>query len=124
MTKGRLTETEHKVAEEINDDPLETFIPDTRFALIDTLAREAETHGDRKEITSFFRFLGQWRHLEYQRRLLELKEHYLPFSPDRDTVKVLEYSRDELNSYQGELITAITACLLYTSDAADEYNPV
>jgi hypothetical protein len=111
MNEGRKAEMENRAADSTNGVTLETFIPVTRFALIDTLAREAEQHGDRKEITSFFRFLGQWRHLEYQQRLLELKEHYLPFSPDRDTVKVLEYTEDELSRFQGELIEAITALL-------------
>ncbi|OOY37506.1 hypothetical protein BOV89_07340 [Solemya velum gill symbiont] len=111
MNEGHLAETKERAGDSSGSVALETFIPVTRFAIIDTLANEAENHGDRKEITSFFRFLGQWRHLEYQQRLLELKEHYLPFSPDRDTVKILEYSEDKLNDFKRELIEAVTGLL-------------
>ena len=94
-----------------NDVTLEAFIPVTRFALIKTLAGEARKNGDKAEITSFFQFLGQWRHQEHQDRLLRLKERYLPFSPDRDTVKVLNFSEEELDSLQQQLIDEVSAML-------------
>ena len=89
----------------------ETFIPVTRFALIDTLSKLEHDQYDSKEIGSFFYFLGQWRHQEHQERLLRLKECYLPFSPDRDTVKVIERSNEELRELQQELLTEIEAIL-------------
>ena len=89
----------------------ETFIPVTRFALIDTLAKLEHDQYDSKEITSIFHCLGQWRHQEHQERLLRLKECYLPFSPDRDTVKVLNHSDQELDQKQEDLLTEIAAIL-------------
>jgi len=90
---------------------LESFIPVTRFALIDTLVNEAANNGDRKDVVCFFQLLGQWRHQEHQDRLLRLKERYLPFSPDRDTIRVLDYSSQQLEVMKDELIDDITAML-------------
>ena len=104
---------------------LESFIPVTRFALIDTLVNEAANNGDRKDLVCFFQVLGQWRHQESQDRLLRLKERYLPFSPDRDTIRVLDYSSQQLEVMKEELIDEITALLEranYNLIDADELN--
>jgi len=115
----------NKATEKASGAKRETFIPVTRFALMDTLAKEVTDEARRQEIASFFRFLGQWRHQEHQERLLRLKECYLPFSPDRDTVRVLEFSAEELDDLQARLTHDIAAMLEranYTHVDEDELN--
>jgi hypothetical protein len=90
---------------------IEAFIPVTRFALIDTLARDAQERGNVGELVSFFNLLGQWRHTTHHDRLMRLKERYMPFSPDRDTVRVLTYSKEELVTLQQTFIQDISVML-------------
>ena len=35
--------------------------------------------------------LAAWRHQDYRKHLLDLLEDYLPFSPDSDTVSLIEF---------------------------------
>ena len=90
---------------------LETFIPVTRFALMKALLEDAASHGDAADLGVFFRFLGQWRHQEHFERLVRLKECYMPFSPDRDTLRVTAYSDEELMVLQARLVGDIRAML-------------
>ena len=98
-------------AEHNNNNPRESFIPVTRFALIDTLSKTVEDGGKREERARFFQLLAQWRHQDHQDRLLRLKERYLPFSPDRDTIRVLEFSDQQLKTMQSELIDEVASML-------------
>jgi len=90
----------------------ETFIPVTRFALIEKLsAPELWREGEGTAIRDFFSCLGAIRNLTYTTHLMNLKEAYLPFSPDRDTVRALEYSPDELATMQDRLTRLLARCL-------------
>ena len=92
-------------------DELETFIPISRFASINTLIAEQDTPPAKQQLQDFFTALGQWRHQEYYLNLLTLKESYLPFSPDRDTVKILTYTKTESDALLKKLTTGIAHIL-------------
>ncbi len=84
----------------------ERFIPVTRFALKERLiAEEAEWNNSGQSILTALDYLATWRHKEYNDRLLKLKEYYLPFSPDRDSQRILEYSAAEIADFQSHLVT-------------------
>jgi len=90
----------------------ETFIPLTRFAIMDRLTREsAWPPNESAAVQKFFKFLAAWRHQTYAIRLLKLKEAYLPFSPDRDTVRTMEYTPEQQARLKRRLIKYMT-CLL------------
>ncbi len=75
----------------------EKFIPITRFALLDRLKQpDAWPDGLYNEGILAVQNLATWRHHSYSQRLIKLLKHYLPFSPDRDTVRILEFSKEEL----------------------------
>ena len=79
----------------------EKFIPLTRFALMNRLTEDKRWHaGEADDAKRFFRYLAAWRHQTYNERLLRLKEAYMPFSPDRDTIQTQEYSKDQLKRFQ------------------------
>ncbi|MFT5114052.1 MAG: hypothetical protein ACI8P9_003385 [Parasphingorhabdus sp.] len=102
---------ELKVATMKNEMKQETFIPVTRFALREALVNQAEESGEKSTLVELFQVLGLWRHQEYYQRLLVLKECYLPFSPDRDTVRALTYSKEELTQLQKKLIQGVNHLL-------------
>ena len=90
----------------------EKFIPITRFALMDRIQKpDAWPEGMYQEGLLAVQNLATWRHQVYSKRLVELLKHYLPFSPDRDTVKILEYSENELyqkrKAFIGHLTTLV-----------------
>ncbi len=90
----------------------ERFIPITRAALEDRILQtEREAGGDALLLQKAFGYLSVWRHHRYRERLTELKECYMPFSPDRDTIKVLQYGDDERDNKQRCLVRAVTALL-------------
>lgn len=75
----------------------ESFIPVSKFALLDYLMDAEHWPGDKEEdLERLFPFLIAWRHELFRQRLNQLKESYLAFSPDRDTLRVLEYSDQQL----------------------------
>ncbi len=87
------------------------FLPVTRFAIIDRLLRRVEEKEGPEKAAAFRDFLDHlaaWRHQRYRDELLRLKEIYLPFSPDRDSVRVLRYTEGERASMQQELIKRLT----------------
>ncbi|HBS26267.1 MAG TPA: DUF3754 domain-containing protein [Gammaproteobacteria bacterium] len=89
----------------------EPFIPLSRFALIEQLTDLADNKfGD--DYPHFLQHLAAWRHQYYRIKLQRFKELYLPFSPDRDTLKVLEYTPSELRSMQDELISELSTLLI------------
>ncbi len=90
----------------------EHFIPVSRFALMQRLTEErAWPNGEAESVRRFFRVLAHWRHLSYTERLLRLKEAYLPFSPDRDTVRANSYSPEECADKRRRLVELLR-CLL------------
>ena len=90
--------------------PKESFIPLSRFALIDLLTNQVDNSAT-DEYKHFFLALGALRHLHYRKKLQRFKELYLPFSPDRDTLQVLEYSDAQLADLKEELINELSALL-------------
>ena len=93
------------------DTQKEPFIPVSRFALIEQLTDLADNKfGD--DYPHFLQHLAAWRHQYYRIKLQRFKELYLPFSPDRDTLKILEYTPSELCSMQDELISELSTLLI------------
>ncbi len=88
----------------------EKFIPVSRLALMRRLAQE-EKQGLVANSTSsckdLFRYLSVWRHQTYQQRAARLKQYYLPFSPDRDTKRITQYSTEQLAEFNTGLIAEI-----------------
>ncbi len=73
----------------------ERFIPVSRHGLRAKLvAMLAESGGDRKAWGRALDCLAAWRHQEHRKRLLDLIEDYLPFSPDSDTANLIELDVD------------------------------
>lgn len=98
----------------------ETFIPVTRFAILERLTKESAWPTNEAEtVKKFFKFLAAWRHQSYAIRLLKLKEAYLPFSPDRDTVRAIQYSPEQKARLQRRLIK-LMKCLLQQAN----YRPI
>lgn len=86
----------------------ETFIPVSRQAMFERLTDEQHWEvGQAEQIRRFYRYLAAWRHLTYMERLMDLKEAYLPFSPDRDTVAALSISPDDKADLQVRLRTDV-----------------
>ncbi len=83
----------------------ETFIPVTRFALIDRLtAPQAWPNGIVKDARRFFQYLDYWRHQRYACRTLALEQAYEPFSPDTDLLLTRKFTDDERRSMQTRVI--------------------
>lgn len=101
----------------------ENFIPVSRLALMNRLADEEKRtlgstgHSSCKDL---FRYLSVWRHQTYQQRLTKLKHCYLPFSPDRDTKRITQYSPEQLNDLKSGLIVNLKVLLAQANYEAIE----
>jgi hypothetical protein len=74
----------------------EHFIPLARCELIDLLcADRALPPEDRDAFRSLCELISASYHVEYHRRLLELKRAYLPFDPDNDTPPLVTLAEEE-----------------------------
>ena len=94
-------------------DTREKFLPVTRYALIDRLAREqAWPAGDAAHARRFFRYLDYWRQQSYVARLLELEQNYEPFSPDSDLLVTRKFSAPEQAQMQKGLIAGMQKLLV------------
>ncbi|GEM_PF-4129680 len=68
------------------------FIPVSRYGLrAKLIARLKEQGGDERIWGRALDCLAAWRHQDYRKHLLGLLEDYLPFSPDSDTVSLIEF---------------------------------
>ena len=96
-----------------SDPAPEAFIPVTRQALINRLANNAAADGQGgvEACLRINRLLCLWRHERYRRQLTRLRNCYLPFSPDRDTRRVLRFDAAERAAMQRELIDGLTELL-------------
>ena len=92
----------------------EKFIPISRLALMQRLAdteKRGMGAGGHSSCKELFRYLSVWRHQSYQKRLARLKQCYLPFSPDRDTKRIIQYSDEQLADLKTDLIVHIKELL-------------
>jgi len=109
-TVSQNLETTDKVYSESTsaDRKEESFIPVSRFAILDRLNREEVWQpSEYGEAVLLMRYLAAWRHLEHHQRLTRLKEAYLPFSPDRDTVQIIIYNPLQLEQKKKQLVAAL-----------------
>lgn len=105
-------DAEETAAQQMSSRQRERFIPISRFALLERLEQAEECAVARDpHWPVFVQHLSAWRHLEYRDRLMRLKERYLPFSPDRDTVRVLTYTDEELVEARRDLVDEIATLL-------------
>jgi len=88
----------------------ETFIPISRFALKDCLTQPPFNELG-TEYSTYLLYFCAWRHQHYRHKLQDLKELYLPFSPDRDTLTILNYSAKERKGMQQKLTQELSALL-------------
>ena len=90
----------------------ERFIPVSRYGLRAKLvAMLAESDGDRKVWGRALDCLAAWRHQEHRKRLLDLIEDYLPFSPDSDTANLIELDWCGRDKARAEFIDGIERML-------------
>ena len=83
----------------------ETFIPVTRFALMDRLTvPQAWPHGVAGEARRLFRYLDYWRRQQYAARILELEQAYEPFSPDTDLLLTRKFTDEERRRMQRRVV--------------------
>ncbi|MGH6749559.1 MAG: hypothetical protein ACRECI_09630, partial [Methyloceanibacter sp.] len=88
------------------------FIPVGRHGLRATLiAMLKEDGGDEREWDRALDCLAAWRHQFYRKRLLELIDDYLPFSPDSDTVNLIELDAEAREKAQAEFIQGVEELL-------------
>ena len=88
------------------------FIPVSRYGLRAKLvALLAEGGADARAWGRALDCLAAWRHQEHRARLLDLLRHYLPFSPDSDTVHLIELDHAARNKAQAEFIAGIERVL-------------
>lgn len=90
----------------------ERFIPVSRHGLRAKLvAMLAESGGDRQAWGRALDCLAAWRHQEHRQRLLSLLENYQPFSPDSDTVNLIELDQAERDGARRAFIACIETLL-------------
>ena len=91
----------------------ERFIPVSRYGLRAKLvALLKESGGDERAWRRAFDCLAAWRHQEYRKRLLDLLEDYLPFSPDSDTVSLIELDEAGREKARAEFIQGAESLLV------------
>jgi hypothetical protein len=102
-----------KIARHSTNDPYmdsstvpECFIPLARTELVEFLCADRTLGEDE---SALFRALSEQiatvYHLEYHRRLTELKQAYLPFEPDKDTTHLLPLTAEERQIRLNELLS-------------------
>ena len=85
--------------------PRETFIPVTKFALLDRLTRpQAWEAGDSTDARRFFRYLAYWRQQQYNTSVMQLDHAYEPFSPDSDLLMTRQYTDGERAAMQRRVV--------------------
>ena len=90
----------------------EKFIPITRFALLERLNKpDAWPDGLFNDGIHVLKNLITWRHQVYSQRFAQLLKRYLPFSPDRDTVRVLQFTDEQLLEKRKIFISDVIALI-------------
>ena len=100
------TDEARRVLDADQDPSRETFIPVTRFALMDRLTLpQAWPKGMAREARRLFRYLDYWRRQQYAARILELEQAYEPFSPDTDLLLTRKFTEAERHDMQRRVVT-------------------
>jgi len=93
--------------------PRDRFIPVSRYGLrAKLIAWLAEDGGDQRAFGRALDCLAAWRHQAYRKRLLDLIEDYLPFSPDSDTASLSELDEAGLATARAEFIEGVERLLV------------
>jgi hypothetical protein len=87
------------------------FIPVSRYSLRSKLIAMLAEGGDKTEWARALDCLAAWRHQDYRKRLLDLIENYLPFSPDSDTAHLIALDREERDKARQAFIAGIERVL-------------
>lgn len=102
------------------------FIPLTRQAVVADLCRDPKTNARNEAFALLAQRLQRHRGHDYRVLAEELRRVYLPFSPDRDTVRALTLSEEERKAAGDRLAVLITKLLeranyqRLTTEEADE----
>jgi len=92
-----------------DDNVLERFIPITFWELKNSLKEENIV--DEESIEIFSNALREKIHKGFYKKLLQTKENYSYFNPDKDTVSLAQHSSLELKAYEDEFNDAIKTLL-------------
>jgi hypothetical protein len=88
------------------------FIPFRKTDIIAMCCEDSSLQAeDAEEFRELCRILEDLFHFEFHRRFEALKNCYAPFNPDADTRLVGDYTREEKERLQKELVSEITAVL-------------
>jgi hypothetical protein len=88
------------------------FIPVSRHGLRTKLiAMLKEDGGNERDWDRALDCLAAWRHQAYRERLLALIDDYLPFSPDSDTVNLIELDAEARQRARAEFIKGVEELL-------------
>ena len=90
----------------------ERFIPVSRYGLrAKLIAMLKGEGGDERVWSRALDCLAAWRHQDYRKRLLDLLEDYLPFSPDSDTASLVELDETGRDKARAEFIQGVETLL-------------
>ena len=95
------------------DDPNRNrFIPFRKADIVSMCCNDSRMPtGDVDEFRDFCRILEALFHFEFHQNLETLKNCYAPFNPDADTRPLTEYTPQENEKLQKELVAAMTGVL-------------
>lgn len=108
-----LSEDEDDILAPDSERDRETFIPITRFALMERLTLPtAWPPGEAEAARRFFDYLDYWRQQRYAARLRDLEQTYEPFNPDSDLLMTRSFTDDELKVMQTRMVDGIRDILV------------
>jgi len=88
------------------------FIPVSRHGLcVKLIAMLKEDGGNECDWDRALDCLAAWRHQFYRERLLSLTDDYLTFSPDSDTVNLIELEAEARKQAQAQFIQGVETLL-------------
>ncbi len=83
-----------------------SFIPLARSELVEFLCADRSLgEGEPELFHSLCEQIAAVYHLDYHRRLIELKQAYLPFDPDNDTTRLLPLTAEERQTRLNDLLS-------------------
>jgi len=112
----------------MSDTTSEHFLPVSRFALLAKLREAGQWDEDEQaSCEQLYQYLSLWKHQTFRRELQLLKRSFLPFSPDRDTHAILDYSAEESATLQQTLLSHLQSLLQqanYTAITLDDLQQI